>query len=180
MAQLFAKAGDNAHALDQFQRALRLAPENGEALAGAGQAAFQLGDYALARTYLRRAPAEADEVVRHAGDRGPGAVQRSAGQSPRLGRAAPTAVADLLLRAPTLERVPRAGRGGQPTDDALALQSEAQAFEDQLKPPAALEQDTVETGVDLIDRIERLVRSALRAADGARSGAGPHRTPARS
>jgi len=41
-AQLFATAGDNGHALDQFQRALRLAPENGEALAGAGQAAFNL------------------------------------------------------------------------------------------------------------------------------------------
>ena len=47
VAQLFAKAGDSGHALDQFQRALRLAPENREALAGAGQAAFQLGDYAL-------------------------------------------------------------------------------------------------------------------------------------
>jgi len=39
----------------------------------------------------------------------------------------------------------------------LALQSEAQAFEDQLKPSAILEQDIVETGVGLIDRIERLV-----------------------
>jgi len=62
VAQLFAKAGDNGHALDQFQRALRLAPENGEGLAGAGQAAFQLGDYVRARTYLRRAPADAEEV----------------------------------------------------------------------------------------------------------------------
>ena len=62
VAQLFAKAGDNDHALDQFQQVLRLAPENGAALAGAGQAAFQLGDYLRARTYLRRAPSESDEV----------------------------------------------------------------------------------------------------------------------
>ena len=41
VGQLFASAGDNGHALDQFQRALRLAPDSGDALAGAGQAAFQ-------------------------------------------------------------------------------------------------------------------------------------------
>jgi hypothetical protein len=48
-------------------------------------------------------------------------------------------------------------RGGQPTGDEPALQREAHAFEDQLKPQAILEQDIVESGVVLIDRIERLV-----------------------
>ena len=47
--------------------------------------------------------------------------------------------------------------GGQSTSAELALQREARAFEDQLKPPGILEQDTVETGVDLIDRIEQQV-----------------------
>ena len=41
--------------------------------------------------------------------------------------------------------------------EALDLQSEAHGFEDQLKAPAMLDQDTIEMGVDLIDRTERLV-----------------------
>ena len=57
VAQLFARAGDNGHALEQFQRILRTAPQDGEALAGAGQAAFRLGDYPAAVRYLRIAPA---------------------------------------------------------------------------------------------------------------------------
>ena len=46
---------------------------------------------------------------------------------------------------------------GSLTNDDLELQREAQAFENQLKPPTILEQDTVEAGVDLVDRIERHV-----------------------
>ena len=51
VAQFFGKAGDQDHALEQFQRVLRLAPTNREALAGAGLAAFRLGKYSLARTF---------------------------------------------------------------------------------------------------------------------------------
>jgi hypothetical protein len=39
----------------------------------------------------------------------------------------------------------------------LSLQHEAQAFEDQLKPASLLEEDTIEAGLDVIDRIEKLV-----------------------
>ena len=53
-ARLFAQAGDAGHALDQFQQALRLAPENPQALGGAGLSAFALGNYGLARTYLHQ------------------------------------------------------------------------------------------------------------------------------
>jgi Flp pilus assembly protein TadD len=156
VAQLFAKAGDNAHALDQFQRALRLAPENSEALAGAGQAAFRLGDYVLARTYLRAAPPEGDgrntrEVVDLVLSNDP--LANRLGSTERRRRL----VADFSYAQQRLGMCVEQRVGGQPTGDALALQSEAQAFEDQLKPPAILEQDTVESGVDLIDRIERLV-----------------------
>lgn len=154
--QLFVSAGDNGHALDQFQRALRLAPENGDALAGAGQAAFQLGEYSAARTYLSRLSTDADEA-RNTRD----VVDLVLSNDPlasRLGSAerrrrliADASYAQQRLSS-CLER-----SIGQPTSDELVLQSEAQAFHDHVQTPAILEQDTVETGVDLIDRIERLV-----------------------
>ena len=64
VGQLFARAGDARQALDQYQRALRLAPADSTALAGAGTSAFTVGDYLLARKYLRRAPDDVDQVAR--------------------------------------------------------------------------------------------------------------------
>jgi hypothetical protein len=46
--------------------------------------------------------------------------------------------------------------GTLPGADGPALLSEAQAFEPRLMPPV-LEQDVVEMGAELVDRIERLV-----------------------
>ena len=157
VAQLFTQTGDNRHALDQFQRALSLTPENGDALAGAGEAAFQLGDYVLAGRYLRRAPAEVGEVknTRNIVDLvlfNDPLVNRLRSPERRRRLIANFSYAQQRLRACLDQRA-----GGQGTDDAHALQSEAQAFEDQVRPPAILEQDTIETGVDLIDRIEQLV-----------------------
>jgi tetratricopeptide (TPR) repeat protein len=51
--QLFLEAGDPRRGLDRFRQALRIDPKNGAALAGAGEAAFEVGDYASARRYLR-------------------------------------------------------------------------------------------------------------------------------
>jgi Flp pilus assembly protein TadD len=157
VAQLLTKAGDNGHALDQFQRALRLAPENGEDLAGAGRAAFQLGDYVLAATYLRRAPAEVAEVrtTRDLVDM----VLSNDPLASRLGSAERRRrlVADFSFAQQRLGTCLEQRSGSPSTSDELALQSEARAFEGQLKPPAILEQDTIETGVDLIDRIEQHV-----------------------
>jgi tetratricopeptide (TPR) repeat protein len=53
-AALFRQAGDCGNALDQFQRVLRLRPQDAAALAGAGACAFQLGQYDLARRYQTR------------------------------------------------------------------------------------------------------------------------------
>ena len=55
VADLFVKAEDNAHALTEYQSALRLRPGNAAASAGAGRAAFRLGQYDMARQYLRKA-----------------------------------------------------------------------------------------------------------------------------
>ena len=64
-AQLFAKAGDNAHALDEFQRVLRL-DAGPQAIAGAGQAAFNLGDYPRAARCCTAFRADAGDAA-HAG-----------------------------------------------------------------------------------------------------------------
>jgi tetratricopeptide (TPR) repeat protein len=55
IAQLFAQAQDYDHALAQFQEVLRTDHENKAALNGAAQAAFQLGRYRTAQTYLQDA-----------------------------------------------------------------------------------------------------------------------------
>ena len=56
VGDLFRTVGNHRRALDQFQAALRLAPQNGAALGGAGLAAFDVGDYPLAQRYLREIP----------------------------------------------------------------------------------------------------------------------------
>jgi tetratricopeptide (TPR) repeat protein len=54
-AELFAETGDWQHALKNFTQAVQLDPHNATALTGAGQAAFQVGDYVKARRYLEAA-----------------------------------------------------------------------------------------------------------------------------
>lgn len=54
-AQLFMQAQDYAGALTQCEEVLSLQPNNMAALAGAGEAAYRLGNYALAQRYLRSA-----------------------------------------------------------------------------------------------------------------------------
>jgi len=58
VAKLFLQAQDKLHALDQFRAALRLDPKRLEALLGAGEIAFQTGDYRSAERYFGRAVAE--------------------------------------------------------------------------------------------------------------------------
>jgi predicted Zn-dependent protease len=53
--ELFLSQKSYDHALEQFQEVLRMEPRNAAALAGAGRAAFETGDYASAERYLERA-----------------------------------------------------------------------------------------------------------------------------
>lgn len=55
-AGMFLRAGDPQRALTHFTRVLRDEPRAAAALAGAGAAAFDLGDYTRARRYLASAP----------------------------------------------------------------------------------------------------------------------------
>jgi len=58
VGQLFLKAGDAQHALKHFVSAIALDRNNSAALAGAGNAAFDLGDYVAASRYLGAASAQ--------------------------------------------------------------------------------------------------------------------------
>lgn len=55
MGEMFAKAGDETRALAAFRASLSLNRHNPAALAGAGAAAFQLGQYVEAERYLQEA-----------------------------------------------------------------------------------------------------------------------------
>jgi len=103
VAQLFAKAGDNGHALDQFKRALHLAPENGEALAGAGQARSSLPT--MGSPDLSAPRAGRSGRVTKTRTWWTCAVERSAGQSSRLRRAARRLVPTSPMHNSALTRV---------------------------------------------------------------------------
>ncbi|MDQ6801544.1 MAG: tetratricopeptide repeat protein [Acidobacteriota bacterium] len=65
LAQLFMTAGDSSRALQHFTEAARLDVRNVAALSGAGEAAFQLGDYKNAERYLDQA-VEQDKSAKRA------------------------------------------------------------------------------------------------------------------
>ncbi len=154
VGQLFARGGDHRHALEQFERALRVAPGDESALAGAGTSAFQLGHYQLARTYLRRAPDNIDDVVRTRQ-----VVELVLAADPLASR---IGAAERRRRlAANVEYLQQrladcvSSRSQPGSDDESELQRQGKAFQEQLSRRTALDQDDVETGVDLFDRVER-------------------------
>jgi tetratricopeptide (TPR) repeat protein len=160
VGQLFARAGDARQALDQYTRALRLAPGDGTALAGAGISAFVLGDFALARGYLRRAPDDLDDVARtrEVVD----LVLSSDPLAPRIGSAERRrrVAASLDYVALRLKSCPPTSAG---TTDAVSiptLEHEAATLRQQVKPSAPLDQDVIEASVDLVDRIQQYLSKA--------------------
>jgi tetratricopeptide (TPR) repeat protein len=67
VGQLMVQNGEARQALDQFERALKLDARNYEALTGAGEAQFQLGNDQQAVRYLESAVREYAQVKRRAG-----------------------------------------------------------------------------------------------------------------
>jgi tetratricopeptide (TPR) repeat protein len=60
---MFLSAGDPRLALNHFERAIERDPKNVRALAGAGEAAFELADYGRALRYLNAAPGEGGRLA---------------------------------------------------------------------------------------------------------------------
>ncbi len=61
VAELFLEVGDAQHAWNDFYQAIRVDGHDTAAIAGAGEAAFQLGDYEKARRYLEDLAAEGQQ-----------------------------------------------------------------------------------------------------------------------
>jgi len=78
---LMLEAGQPQPAFDQFQQALRLGPRNYEALAGAGEAAFQLGNDRDAIRYLEGAIREGAQEKRRSGSQGADPAARETEQA---------------------------------------------------------------------------------------------------
>ena len=153
---LFAEAHDDAHALDQFQHALRLSPNDSAALAGAGRSAFRLGDLVRARTYLMHAIPSADVMALLA------LVEQTLADDPLASRIGSGERQRRLLSDLdyTRERLASCAAGTQ--DD---LESEADEFSKSLKRPTpVVDRDAVESGVELIDRMARQIVERCRPA----------------
>ena len=157
VAQLFAHAGDARHALDQYERALRLAPHDDAVLSGAGATAFALGDFARARRYLRQVSGDSDQIarMREVADlvlaydpltRGIGVAER---------RRRLIASVDYLLQRLT---ACASGATSTPTlAEAPSLHQDLRRLRGQAESPKPVDQDAIEAGLDVIDRAERLL-----------------------
>jgi tetratricopeptide (TPR) repeat protein len=157
-ARLFAQAGDDAHALEHFQRALTIAPDNGPALAGAATTAFQLGNYSLARTYLRRAPndlagvADAREIVELMFAHDPLAARIGSAERRRR------VVADLTYAQTRLAACRSDATADSP--EAATFRRDVDAAQKDIRRPGPLDQDVVERDMDLVERVAAYVMHA--------------------
>jgi tetratricopeptide (TPR) repeat protein len=163
MAQLSARAQDYSPALAAYQRVLKEQHENANALAGAGDAAFHLGNYRLAAGYLqaalRVAPAdlasgklllEANLVM----ENDPFARHLPVTERIRRARSALTTAGDRLntcAQSQGINLTPSDSENGLP-----ALSARWQALQPKLaKPVAGGEEDILISTMDLATDIEQ-------------------------
>jgi tetratricopeptide (TPR) repeat protein len=157
VGRLFLSAGDPRQALDRFVSALDTDPDDGPALAGAGESAFELADYEEARRYFNAAPDEDEGVaaLREVAE----LVLASDPLEPRLRVSErsrrlllmfeqATASLDICLADPSV--------GGR--DSLEALQIETADFDAAVaeERPTDL-RDLIDEGVDLVYRVERSI-----------------------
>jgi Flp pilus assembly protein TadD len=154
IGELFASAGDPRRALTHYRNALTHDPALPAALAGAGLAAFTLGDYRLARTYLHRtgetsgAVADTRQIVDFVLDGDP--------LAPRLGATERRRRVDTIIRR-TRERLGLCTTA-QPDASAAtpaSLLAALDALQLRVRPRQPIDQDTVEDLLDLTSRIEK-------------------------
>jgi tetratricopeptide (TPR) repeat protein len=156
LGRLFLQAGDPRRALDHFTQVLRRDPRDATTLVGAGEAAFELGDYARARRYLAAAPAgdarveDLRNVARDVIEGDPLAARIGpAERRRRLTTAFEQAGRTLTQCAPATEAAARV--------ELESLDAEARAFAATLRRARGVDRDLIEDGLDLIVRIETAV-----------------------
>lgn len=152
--QLYLSAGEPRRALEHFARAVERSPRDPGALSGAGEAAFDAGEYVRARRYFRAAPASPrvteflaiTELVLTSDPLGAGLT--FAERRRRL-----AVVVRHVVESLEACRAADSDRGHVNLD---ALRTEARSFESTLSSKTARRSpDTIETGVRLMYRIEQ-------------------------
>jgi len=159
IGELFVQAQDYEHALGAFRITLRTDRHNQAALAGAGNAAFQLQRYQLAERYLQEAVAEnpkdtqsasllkTTEMVLHLDP-----FQRQISASERSRR-----VMDAFdIAGQRLEKCPVQGTGVHPGGGVSSLNDEWNAMKPKITPRELRgNPELVDSAMDLVFRIER-------------------------
>lgn len=158
-AKLFLEADDQKHALQEYEEAHRLDSHNEDALTGAGQTSFQLGDYATAERYLRDAhdvnpdSQKARQLLTLAE-----LVQSEDPLAPPLSplERQRRLMADFERSEQRLESCLNQTAGSTASAELQSLKAEALAvqpkFRSQTHPP---DSDAVRSGVDLIFRMQQ-------------------------
>jgi tetratricopeptide (TPR) repeat protein len=158
--RMFLATGNPRLALDHLVQAVRLDPDDADALAGAGEAAFEIGDYRRALGYLDAASqqgaavAELREVARLVVNVDPLAPRlRASERRRRLG----VALQHVLPRLEMCFHDP-----SMRANAAMEhLRSEVRAFQSALDLPRRREpRDLVDDGVDLVYRVERAMEQS--------------------
>jgi len=158
-AKLFLEADDQKHALQEYEEAVRLDSHNEEALTGAGETSFQLGDYARAERYLRDAldvnpdSQKARQLLWLAE-----LVQREDPLAPRLSplERQRRLMADFQRSEQRLDSCLNQTAGSIASTELQSLKAQALAVHPKLRsethPP---DSDAVRSGVDLIFRMQQ-------------------------
>jgi tetratricopeptide (TPR) repeat protein len=124
VGQLMLQDGQPQPALDEFQRALRLDSRNYQALAGAGESYFQLGNDQQAVRYLEAATRGAAQQKRRPGQKTDQQTDSAARESEEAQVAHDRAIAETSLalnpHAPGLDPTERARRAVRVYDAAMA------------------------------------------------------------
>ncbi|HEV2467727.1 MAG TPA: tetratricopeptide repeat protein [Candidatus Sulfotelmatobacter sp.] len=159
IGELFVQAQDYEHALGAFRITLRTDRHNQAALAGAGNAAFQLQRYQIAERYLQEAVAEnpkdtqsasllkTTELVLHLDP-----FQRQISASERSRR-----VMDAFdIAGQRLKKCPVQGNGVHPGGGVSSLNDEWNAMKPKITPRELRgNPELVDSAMDLVFRIER-------------------------
>jgi tetratricopeptide (TPR) repeat protein len=164
VGRMYLEAGDSQRALAHFSAALRAAPDDAGALAGAARSAFALGDYVAARRYVSRLAASDPELelIREVSQRvvNDDPLARGIAMPERLRRLR----ADGQRAQAALARC-AAATSAVSADDAAAL--DAMTADPPPRARPRLSRDDLEEALDRVYRVELAVDRACGATTAA-------------
>ncbi|MGE3177284.1 MAG: tetratricopeptide repeat protein [Vicinamibacterales bacterium] len=164
MGRLLLAAGDPRRAADRFDAVLKLEPEEPEAVAGAGLAAFALGDYPRTLRLLNRASdsvagvADARAIARFVLDRDPLAARL--GRLERTRRVRTTAAEMLAEATMCLDRLPPASQAASVLSVRIDALTSIVEPDPRLHRSATLDRDEVEEGLAQLVETVRTLQAA--------------------